>query len=702
MSYEKTTITGVLNKIHNSELILPDIQRDFVWDEERIYNLLDSILRGYPFGTLLFWNTTQRLQYRAFTKDWAGEQGYAFQIKLEGQRGTVVLDGQQRLQSLYLSLMGTFKGKVLHFDLLSGRDSGDLSDLKYVCEFLPAGEAQRRNQKEAGRHYWVPLRDLSRITGPELLGLRSNQYCAWAGVDVASADGERLSANVSRVFWCFRSSEVLNYYTIDGEYGADGVVTPLNEVLEIFVRINSGGEVLSKSDLMFSLMQLHWSDAASAIAELTDDLNEKGRFEFDRDFILKCALACCGKGARYDVDKLRDEGTVAAIREAFPRLAAAVVACVDLLVNTAKISDGRVLSSYNALIPFVYYLYLQPRQTPASEADLVRMNQALYLTLMTRVLGRYADSRIDVIASRVIDPAHREMPGIFPLRALRDIVKYYEGHDRIDDALLQVNVPLLMNILEGGSKLPEGQRHHRPEYDHIFPHSKLREYGYSEEQANHYANFRLISQRHNNWKRAQDPKPYFEANPEVMGQYLIPEDYLEYDQYLQFLEARRALIWQRVRNFLGCSAEQPTADAEAVPATPSAMTAQPATRPVEPTPAHTGDRLADMRHVLSYRPVSEGQRRLYRALYEAGDAGLTSAELYSALGLTGVQAGGLIAALSKRVNSALGLRGAAAIGSGLFIGGEADGQQWRYRLCPEFRAALDADPDLRRLALGPE
>ena len=69
MSYDNTTIASAMRQIKNSELVLPAIQRDFVWSSERIYNFLDSLMRGYPIGMLLFWNTRQRIQYREFIKD---------------------------------------------------------------------------------------------------------------------------------------------------------------------------------------------------------------------------------------------------------------------------------------------------------------------------------------------------------------------------------------------------------------------------------------------------------------------------------------------------------------------------------------------------------------------------------------------------------------------------------------------------------
>ena len=550
MSYEKATILSTLSKIQSGELVLPAIQRDFVWEPERMYKLLDSIFRGYPFSTLLFWNTKQRIQYREFTKDWSSDYRFTFQVKSEGKKGTMVLDGQQRLQTMYLAIYGSYDQKVLYFDLLSGIEPDDISQAKYHFEFLSTAEVELRNAHNAGIQYWVPLRDLANLNNRQI-AIKAMQYLAILKLQAESDAGQRLSQNVSAAFGALRVEDTLNYFTVDKEYGDDGLVTDLDEILEIFVRVNSGGQVLSKSDLMFSLMQMLWEGAADTIAELTDRLNAKERYDFDKDFILKVALVCTNHGARYEVDKLRNETNVKEIEQSFPRIADALVNCKDFIVSKARFLDDRILRSYNTLIPFVYFFYLQPNQQVKSEETLLRMNHALYLSLMTALFSRFADNYIDRVVNTIILPSHEKNPGYFPLEDYLEFMQSRQGHSQLDDWLLQNNISYLMNILEGGTRLPEGRRSRRPEVDHIFPNSKLQTLRIPEDRINHYANFRLISQPENNWKRAQDPQPYFKANPKAAARYYIPTNLLAYDQYEQFLEKRREMIWQRLAQFFG-------------------------------------------------------------------------------------------------------------------------------------------------------
>jgi len=700
MSYEKCTVLSVVGRIREEDLVLPAIQRDFVWQPERVYSLLDSILRGYPFGTLLFWNTRQRVQYREFVKDWREDHTFTFRVKEQGKKRTFVLDGQQRLQSLYMSLYGSYEGRQLYLDLLSGEQDGDVAELRYSSEFLEAGEAAQRNASEKDKHLWVPLREIAEITDVRQLVYRRQEFLARTGLEPGSAAGVRLQQNLDIARDALRASEIINYYAVDKEYGEDGQVTPLDEVLEIFVRMNSGGQVLSKSDLMFSLFQLRWEGAYGAIADVVDALNANGRFEFDRDFVLKAALVCAGKGARYDVAKFRDESTLALIRDDFPAIRDALINTVDFVVNDARFLDGRVLGSYNALIPFVYFLYRQPRQLPRDEQTRVEMKQALYLILMLPSFSRAADSRIDGLVQRVLNPAHAQQPGDFPLEQVRQFVRERDGRGEIDDWLLQNNIPILMNIVEGGARLPEGRRAHRPEYDHIFPRSELARHGYSEAQINHYANFRLISKRDNIWKSNKDPGPYFAGQSEVAARYLIPDKLLDYSQYPAFLDARQKIIWQRLQNFLGAGKGRDVQTAQIE------IELQPAV--VSQTDENTIRQLsvdedrAFMREVLTRSPVAAGHRALFRVLWNAPDQGTVNKDLEATLGLTNPQFAGTMASLGRRINTTARKLGYVPPSIGLLVSWrqDPDDRQWYCSLRPEFRALLDTDSELKAWVLG--
>ena len=133
---ESETIAEVLTHINvdgDGGIFLPYIQRDFVWREERIYKLLDSLMRGYPIGTILVWETNTPVNYRRFQNNYVPNTiDNDFYID-DGQHPInrqYILDGQQRLQSLYIAMRGSYNGNMLYFDLL-----GSTSDKEYFFNF---------------------------------------------------------------------------------------------------------------------------------------------------------------------------------------------------------------------------------------------------------------------------------------------------------------------------------------------------------------------------------------------------------------------------------------------------------------------------------------------------------------------------------------------------------------------------------------
>ena len=142
------SIFELINEIDNGEIVLPAIQRDFVWDENRIELLFDSIFRGYPVGIVLLWETYVQIQIRHFTKNHTPGGIYSFEENRKGHRVKLVLDGQQRLSSIYVALKGTFDGRALYYDVLSGRDFDDHSEVKYRFWFARDVEARARNTEQ--------------------------------------------------------------------------------------------------------------------------------------------------------------------------------------------------------------------------------------------------------------------------------------------------------------------------------------------------------------------------------------------------------------------------------------------------------------------------------------------------------------------------------------------------------------------------
>ena len=106
------------------------------------------MFRGYPVGIVLLWETYQPIQFRRFSKNHIPGGIYNFDENRKGRRIKLVLDGQQRLSSIYVALKGTFDGRRLSYDVLSGRESDDHSEVKFRFWFARDGDVKDRNAEQ--------------------------------------------------------------------------------------------------------------------------------------------------------------------------------------------------------------------------------------------------------------------------------------------------------------------------------------------------------------------------------------------------------------------------------------------------------------------------------------------------------------------------------------------------------------------------
>ncbi len=140
MQNKKLPIRKIVSYLNNDEaegggFWLPNIQRPFVWNEDQIARLFDSIMREYPISTLLVWKTKEQVKHRKFIDNFLPDLKLTnFYVPDNTRSKMMVLDGQQRLQSLFIGLRGSYFGRELYFDLLSGVVAAP-EDIRYRFAF---------------------------------------------------------------------------------------------------------------------------------------------------------------------------------------------------------------------------------------------------------------------------------------------------------------------------------------------------------------------------------------------------------------------------------------------------------------------------------------------------------------------------------------------------------------------------------------
>ncbi len=322
---------------------LPNIQRPFVWSEDQICRLFDSILREYPISTLLIWKTRAEVRHRKFIDNYRnGLRLSDFYVPENGRKKCLVLDGQQRLQSLFIGLCGSYEGRELFLDILSGEVSAP-DDVKFRFAFFDSAQAT---------FPWIKFKDL--VFGPTNPFTAAKNLIDHAGLALSEEQKEKISQHVGVVFKTFHSDDGISYQELDSIENTE--LYTEDDVVEVFIRANSGGTRLGKSDLLFSLLSASWDVADKKMEDLLGSLN-RHEFAFDRDFVLKTCLVLLSQGARYEVQKFRKEGVREDIETKWDDIARAIMDVLDFVRGKTFIQCDKALPTYLVLIPLVYVRY---------------------------------------------------------------------------------------------------------------------------------------------------------------------------------------------------------------------------------------------------------------------------------------------------------------------------------------------------------
>jgi uncharacterized protein with ParB-like and HNH nuclease domain len=553
MSYKSVSIKKFVDKINNSSeegggFWLPQIQRPLVWDKEQILALFDSILRQYPFGTFLIWQTNSDMRYRSFIETFKpGLKITDFYKISDNNKKMLLLDGQQRLQSLFIGLKGSYNGAHLYFNILSGT-SNSSEILKYEFDFIKTSEA---------KFPWIKFHDLVyTVTGPYPKGMmiiNDNNI-------TDNNQKELILNNLSIVNQCFCSNEEITYSIIDSIDYPD--LYTEDDVVEIFIRANSGGTELEKSDLLFTLLVASWEDAEDKITELLEDLNRTG-YNFHRDFIIKLCLVLLNTGSKYEIKKLKDENIINQIKTEWDNISNSIRFVKDFIYDKTYLKTKETLSSDLSLIPLIYFKYHFGEKW---------LNENDYIDYLVKVNLTGAFGGVsDMFNDGLIDIVKREQS--FIKESLFSFMKEKGKSLQLTDKKLfelsytsKKQTHLLFNIWYGFNYQPTFKGN-SPQIDHIFPQSLLKSVKvvntegkkvskYRKIDIDQLANIMLLTAIENGGGGKSDtpPNEYFplmitkDAN--FLEKHCIPADPNLWHEtnFNLFIDERKKLILNKFRN----------------------------------------------------------------------------------------------------------------------------------------------------------
>jgi len=398
------TIGEAIKNIDKREYLLPALQRQFVWNTEQIEVLFDSLMRDYPINSFMFWKVTEpgikdNLKFYEFLKKY--RQKYN---ELNPEFNTVgyqdfyaVIDGQQRLTSIYIGLKGSFAYKEykkwwkddeeclptrhLYIDLSSEMPEDNDRKIKYDFRFLSEGDLSWFEDNEPNRN-WYKVGDI-------LLTRSRNDLDAY--IEENGWLSNKFTKETIRQLWAVvQEKPLVNYYL--------ELSQELTTVLDIFIRTNSGGEPLSFADLLMSIITASWKklDARKEIPEVINAVFAiRGReFQINKDFVLKTCLVLLNDNIKFQIKNF-DKANVVNFEEHWPDIKKAIVSGFELVANFGL--SNFTVRAKNAVIPIIYFIY-QKRITaeinhPLKHIEDKRLIQKwLIISMLKGVFGGQSDN----------------------------------------------------------------------------------------------------------------------------------------------------------------------------------------------------------------------------------------------------------------------------------------------------------------------
>lgn len=545
MKNSKDSFRKFVSYLNNSDqdggYWLPNIQRPFVWKEDQIERLFDSILREYPIGTLLVWKTKSKIRRRKFIDN------YKLDIKLtdfyvpeDDKQKMLVLDGQQRLQSLFIGLLGSYEKKELCLNVLSG-DLVAPEDIRYKFKFITNTDIKAP---------WFKLKDI--VFSNKEYDETADLIKAKFDTDLSDIDKKKITRIVAKLTRIFGTEENLVYQVVDSVDNSE--LYTEDDIVEIFIRANSGGTPLGKSDLLFSLLTSSWDEADEQMEDLLETLNKTG-YSFNRDFVLKTCLSIFGKGAAYNVEKFRDIKTRQSIIDNWKLISEAIKDVKDFIYGKTFVKTDATLPSYLVLIPLIYFRYHHKDKWNST----LNIPNYLLRTLLASAFSGSPDTLIDKCTKKIDETKSFDITEIFGvikadgrnLEISRDtVLKTYYGSKQIH---------LLFNLWYNFNYQPTYNQN-RPQVDHIFPQSQLKkikvanpETGrmdilkYKWDERDQIGNCMLLTAQENGSGGKTDilPEVWFaDKSEDYLELHLIPQDkeLWKLENFEKFIEERKKLI----------------------------------------------------------------------------------------------------------------------------------------------------------------
>jgi hypothetical protein len=462
-----------MSDVERGNIKIPVFQRQFIWSDEQIISLLDSIYRGYPGGSLLMWSTREELKHER------NVGGFKLPETPEDYPVNYVLDGQQRLTTLY----GVFHSS----DNTADADLADRFNICYIPEedsFVHHLAAEEKNKIH-----------LHSILNTSKLLVELPRF----------NDAEK--ARIAQVTEAFK----------DYEFPVVTIRDRSNkEVCSIFQRINSSGTPLSNLELLTAWTWSDKFDLRKEISELLDKLSDKGYDEIDENLLMRMLASLATNTITSDDLVEVKPASLVAQMEALKK---ALMSSVDFLEGQLKIRNIVFLPFPIMMIPIVNFYAKIPKPNATQLSQLKKWFWQCALTLKYK-------AGTNRLVLEDIEKMKKIRSGETPFdKSVSIKSELFLSTWRINSTAAKSALCLMAQLRPRsfltGSEVDLGtvlSAYNAREFHHIYPKAYLKRNGIGFHEANVIANICFLSAGENKQISDTDPNHYFEKVPKEKRQ----------------------------------------------------------------------------------------------------------------------------------------------------------------------------------------
>ncbi len=548
----------------NQSYFLPDIQREYVWlsnpKEKKIEELFDSILRGYPIGSFLFWkikkndiettkdaeqdSTKLNFQLYKFIENYDQRKPHNEKVNIEQisfDDLSIVLDGQQRLTSLYIGLKGTrtikrryarkwnpnaFEEKHLFLNLRYSPNE-EIPDDNYKFEFHTKDKIPEIDEK----NYWFKVGKILELDSLINYAMEKNLSHGEAKI-------------LEKLGKAFCSDNLISYF--------EETEKNLDKVLRIFIRVNSAGTVLSYSDLLMSILTANFStNIRDLMNDFIDSVSEKGFGVMKRDHVLKTCLLLTDSNHIFQLRNFSKKN-INKIENNWEKITDAIFQSTELLKEFGyanRLSSGYILSVV------AHYLFKSENITEEDKTELLKF---VRIAQIKSYFSVSLDSRLEIVAktlrgSKNFVEVNEKLSKELPLKISDNDIEEILDSEYGDASILPVLQLLYPNL---------DYRNSIFHIDHIYPLSKFNvknkklpvEYQ-NKHRGNSLYNLQLLEDDENLSKKDKDPEIWLskhcssdknKINAYKERNYIDQNLLLDWENIATFEEKRRSEIKRKL------------------------------------------------------------------------------------------------------------------------------------------------------------